>query len=356
MKRIALLLAVLAAAVSAATAGAADTHGAVYTLTNAASGNAVVAFARAADGSLSLEGTFPTGGLGSGAGLGSQGSLVLSDDGRQLFAVNPGSDSVSLFTIRPDGLELAATAPSGGRYPISLTVRKGILYVLDAGGGGSISGLAVGKGSLTPIAGSTRPLGAGSAGPAQVQFSPDGGVLVVTEKASSTIDVYPVVDGVAGAPTVTASAGGTPFGFDFDNRGHLLVSEAAGSASSYDVSAGGASVISGAVATHQGAPCWLVASKDGRFAYTANAAAGTISGFAVGRDGSLTLLDPSGVGADLGAGSHPLDEAITGDGRYLYDLADGAHQIRAFRIAADGGLSPAGTVAVPVGVDGLAAR
>lgn len=356
MKRIALALAVIAAAVSAATAGAADTPGAVYTLTNAAAGNAVVAFARAADGSLSPEGTFPTGGLGSGAGLGSQGSLVLSDDGRQLFAVNPGSNSVSLFTVRPAGLELAATAPSGGRYPISLTVRKGIVYVLDAGNGGSISGLTVGRDSLAPIAGSTRPLGAGSAGPAQVKFSPDGSVLVVTEKASSTIDVYPVVDGVAGAPTVTASAGGTPFGFDFDNRGHLLVSEAAGSASSYDVSAGGASVISGAVATHQGAPCWLVASKNGRFAYTANAAAGTISGFAVGQDGSLSLLDPSGASAVIGAGSHPLDEAISGDGRYLYDLADGAHRISAFRIAADGSLSPAGEIAVPVGVDGIAAQ
>ncbi|HEY6015316.1 MAG TPA: beta-propeller fold lactonase family protein [Gaiellaceae bacterium] len=356
MKRIALALAVLGAAVPAATAGATDTPGAVYTLTNSAAGNAVVAYARAADGSLSPEGTFPTGGLGSGVSLGSQGSLVLSDDGRQLFAVNPGSDSVSLFTVRPDGLELAATAPSGGRYPISLTVRKGVLYVLDAGGGGSISGFAVGAGSLTPIPGSTRPLGAGSAGPAQVQFSPDGSVLVVTEKASSTIDVYPVADGVAGAPTVTTSAGGTPFGFDFDNRGHLLVSEAAGSASSYDVSADGASVISGAVATHQGAPCWLVVSKNGHFAYTANAAAGTISGFAVGQDGSLSLLDPSGVSANLGAGSHPLDEALSGDGRYLYDLADGAHRIDAFRIAADGSLSAAGSVAVPVGADGIAAR
>lgn len=115
-------------------------------------------------------------------------------------------------------------------------------------------------------------------------------------------------------------------------------------------------MVSGAVATHQGLPCWLVASKNGRYAYTANAAAGSISGFAVGRDGSLTLLDPSGVSASLGAGSHPLDETVSGDGQFLYDLTDGAHLISAFRIAADGSLAPAGTIAVPAGAAGIAAR
>src|SRR5581483_2990930 len=238
----------------------------------------------------------------------------------------------------------------------SLTVRGWLLYVLNAGGAGSISGFEVGRDSLAPIAGSARPLGAGSAGPAQVQFTPRGDALVVTEKASSTIDVYPVGDdGLAGAPVVSPSAGGTPFGFDFDNRGRLLVSEAAGSASSYAVSTEGAAVISGAVATHQGAPCWLVATTNGRFAYTANAAAGSISGFSVGSDGTLALLDGSGVTAGLGAGSHPLDEAVSRNGRYLYNLTDGAHLISAFEIAADGGLTAAGQVAVPAGAAGLAA-
>lgn len=352
---VAAALAIVALAAASATASAGDpAPGAVYTLTNSASGNAVLAYARGADGTLTYAGSYATGGLGSGAALGSQGAVVLSDDGRQLVAVNSGDSTVSLFDVQPGGLELDATVPSGGSHPISATLHGGLLYVLNGGG---IAGFAVGQHSLTPIAGSTRPLGAGSAGPAQVQFSPDGTLLAVTEKASQTIDVYPVgAGGVAGAPVVSASAGATPFGFDFDNRGHLLVSEAGGSASSYSVSGAGATAISGAVPTHQGAPCWLVVSKNGRFAYTANAAAGTISGFAVAADGSLSLLDPSGASAVVGAGSHPLDEAFSGNGRYLFDLADGAHRIAAFRVADDGSLTPAGSVAVPAGAAGLAAR
>jgi len=359
MKRLVGLLpsALVLVALSAvtATAQASDSSpGAVYTLTNSPAGNAVLAFSRAADGTLTSQGSFATGGLGSGAALGSQGAVILSDDGRQLFAVNSGDSTVSLFDVQPDGLELDATVASGGSHPISATVHGDLLYVLNGNG---ISGFTVDKHSLTPLAGSTRSLGAGSAGPAQIQFSPDGSLLVVTEKASNTIDTYAVdAKGIAGTPIVSPSAGGTPFGFDFDNRGHLLVSEAVGSASSYDVSSAGASTISGAVATHQGAPCWLVTSKNGRYAYTANAGSGSISGFAVGENGSLTLLDASGATASLGAGSHPLDEAVSGNGQYLYNLTDGAHLISAFRIAADGSLSPAGTVAAPAGAAGIAAR
>lgn len=351
------LLAMLLFAAVATASNSDNSPGAVYTLTNSPAGNAVVAFSRAADGTLAPQGTFATGGNGTGNGLGSQGAVVLSRDGRQLFAVNAGSNSISLFGVRPNGLDLQATVASGGVGPISVSERKGLLYVLNAGGAGNIAGFTVGNGGLTPLAGSIRPLGAGSAGPAQVSFTPDGSALVVTEKASSTIDVYAVgADGVAGAPLVSPSAGGTPFGFDFDNRGHLLVSEAEGSASSYDVSGAGASVISGAVATHQGAPCWLIASKNGKYAYTANAAAGTISGFSVGPEGNISLLDTTGASASLGSTSHPLDEAVSNDGQFLYNLTDGLHTISGFRIAEDGGLASVGSLPVPAGAAGLAVR
>ena len=351
------LLATLVLAAAANASSSDNGPGAVYTLTNSPAGNAVVAYDRAADGTLRPQGTYPTGGAGTGTGLGSQGAVVLSDDGRQLFAVNAGSSSISLFSVRPDGLELAATAPSGGTRPISVTVRGKLLYVVNAGGAGNISGFVVGRDSMTPLAGSTQPLGAGSSGPAQVQFTPDGSALVVTEKASSTIDVYRVgLDGRAGPPAVSPSSGGTPFGFDFDNRGTLLVSNASGSASSYAIGSSGATVISGAVATHQGAPCWLVATKNGRYAYTANAAAGTISGFSVGQDGSVALLDPPGATGVLGVGSHPLDEAVSNNGRFLYNLTDGFHTISTFAIAEDGSLTLTGSIAVPAGAAGLAAR
>jgi 6-phosphogluconolactonase (cycloisomerase 2 family) len=231
-----------------------------------------------------------------------------------------------------------------------------VLYVLNSGGAGNVAGFRQHGESLTPLAGSTQPLGAGSSGPAQVSFTPDGKTLVVTEKNSSTLDVYALDrQGVAGAPTVSPSAGGTPFGFDFGG-GHLLVSEAAGSASSYNVGPAGATVISGAVTTHQAAPCWLVATVDGRYAYTANAGSGSLSGFSVGPSGALTLLDASGVTASLGAGSHPLDETVSTNGEFLYNLTDGLNRITGFRINGDGSLTQVDQIAgLPVGAAGIAA-
>src|SRR5258706_11038142 len=91
--------ALVAAGALAATATAASAHpnrsaGSVYTLTNSPAGNAVAVFDRAFDGTLTPQGTYPTGGTGTGAGLGSQGALVLGKDGRELFAVNAASNSI----------------------------------------------------------------------------------------------------------------------------------------------------------------------------------------------------------------------------------------------------------------------
>jgi len=341
--------------VTGGAANAGGPSGSVYVLGNSPTGNAVLAYTRAADGSLSGPVSYPTGGAGTGGGLGSQGSLIL--DGDDLYAVNAGSNSISRFSVRNGGLELQATVPSGGVMPISLTIHRHLLYVLNAGAGGNISGFSTTHDGLTPIPNSTRPMGPGATGPAEIAFSDDGHVLVVTEKSTSSIETFYVNDDVPDAAAVFASTGGTPFGFDFDKRGNVLVSNATGSASSYSLSdEGRVNVISGAVPTFQGAPCWLVTSKDGRFAYTANAGPGTISGFTVGNDGSLTLLTPGGATASLGATAHPLDEAITGDGRYLFNLTDGLHRISGFSIGKDGGLTSAGFVAgLPVGAAGIAA-
>src|SRR4051794_1496263 len=342
MKKILTLFAIIAAAFAAQSASAAsDTPGAVFTLTNAASGNAVAYFARRAQGSLSYVGAFPTGGTGTGANLGSQSSVALSDDGRDLYAVNAGSNSISVFAVEQNGLRLETQFSSGGRTPISVTAHGDVLYVLNIGSA-TINGFTT---SGTPIA--SQPLL--GANPAQVAFSPSGDELVVTEKATKTIDTYAVVGGIAQPGVSSASAGATPFGFAFDNLGRLFVSEAAGSASSYSVDSTGAHVISGAVPTFQGAPCWLVTSKNGKFAYTANAAAGSISGFSIAGDGSLALL-----GSTPGL-AHPLDEAVSNNGRFLYVLNDGRHDIAGYRIAADGSLTPLGEVgALPAGTVGLA--
>src|SRR5207249_11143886 len=241
-----------------------DGQRAVYTLTNQVAGNAVAVFTRAADGTLSAAGTIATGGTGTGGSLGSQGAVALSDDGRRLFAVNAGSNDVSVFDVGPTGLSPASRTATGGTLPISLTAHGNLLYVLNAGGDGNISGFSVGTtGGLKPIAGSTQPLSGTNVGPAQVSFSPDGRSLIVTEKNTNLIDVYSAGrNGVASGPTSVTSAGATPFGFAFGRHNELFVSEAAGSASSYVLGRSGSlTVASGVVLTHQGAPCWLVATN-----------------------------------------------------------------------------------------------
>jgi 6-phosphogluconolactonase len=348
LTRIALLG--LAAVAALAIAGVANAQ-TIYTLSNSPAGNAVLAYSHQ-HGQLIANGSYPTGGNGTGAGLGSQGAVVLSKNGKRLYAVNAASNTISMFAVDPLGhLDWKANAPSGGTTPISVTVDDQTLYVLNAGGTPNIAGFSIRARSLDPIPGSTRLLP--GAGPAQVQFSPDGRELVVTNKASSTIDTFLVgSNGLTAGPWVTPSAGGTPFGFDFDKRGHVLVSEAAGSASSYSpLAAGGLSLITGPVATGQAAPCWLVTSADSRYAYTANAGAGSISQFTIGKSGSLTLTDATAIGT----GSHPLDEAAGSNG-FLYDLVDGFHQIEALRIEpTTGTLIPDSTVNnLPVGAAGLA--
>src|ERR1051325_3014735 len=156
-----------------------DHPGAVYVQTNQASGNTIAIFNRSTDGGLALSATVPTGGLGTGAGLGSEGSVILSNDGRWLFATNAGSNEISAFRVQVNGLTLVDKVASGGTLPISLALYKNRLYVLNAGASGNISGFTVDQsGKLTSLAGSPRLLsnnGIGAAPrPAQVSFSPTG--------------------------------------------------------------------------------------------------------------------------------------------------------------------------------------
>ncbi|HZQ34874.1 MAG TPA: beta-propeller fold lactonase family protein [Dehalococcoidia bacterium] len=346
------------------TTHAQDAPDTVYTQTNAtaqAGGNQIAIYRRAADGSLVLAGTAATGGAGTGAGLGSQGAVVLSENLRWLFAVNAGSDQVSAFAVTPDGLRRTDTVASGGTMPISLTTDGDRLYVLNAGSN-TIAGFDLRGGRLSPIAGAVRPLSAGAAGAAQIQFRPDGRVLVVTEKTSNTIDTFVVDrDGRAGPAQAHAAAvtGATPFGFAFARRDLAIVSDAGiGALSAYDVDTDGSLQTRTAAAYNgQEAPCWVVATQNGAFAYTTNAHSGTISGYRIDHDGQLRLLTPGGVTADTGAGSGPTDMALSNDGRVLYALTEGTRSISAFRIAADGRLTAQpGATGIPAGMVGLAAR
>lgn len=362
MKRLALaLLSVVAVLVAAGVASAhgAGAVGSAYTISNAAAGNELVVYSRAADGSLSLAGSVSAGGLGTGAGLASQGAVTLTDNGRVVLAVNPGSNSLAAFRIGNEGPVLLNTAPSGGIQPVSVAVDKRLVYVLNKNNAAlaTVSGFWLDKEGLTAIPGSTRVLNAGATDAAQVKFAPDGKTLVVTGRSSNKIDTFDVRNGglLGSIKTFDVAPGGTPFGFDFDNKSHLLVSLAgvAGSsgAASYTVEKDGSvSTITAPIATGQNAACWLVASKNGRFAFVANAASGSVSTFSVDRDGSIAYL-----GAVSVQGMTPLDEALSEDGRTLYVLAAGSHGIVQFSVGDDGALTYVGSeLNIPPTAAGLA--
>ena len=367
-----LLISILFVTFATATILAAQDNspGAVYTMSNDSAGNSVLAFNRASNGSLTPAGTFSTGGLGSGAALGNQGAVVLSGNNKLLFVVNPGSDELSVFSVRQNGLDLRDKISSGGRNPISVTVQGNVVYVLNAGGNvgdaDNISGFSIEcKGNLAPIPDSTRPLSAAVTNPAQIAFNKDGSVLVVTEKDTNMISTYTVDDdGVATGPNSQPSAGTTPFGFAINRRDQLIVSEAFGGAadasavSSYDLSDDGTiQVISASVLTTETAACWVVITKNQKFAYDTNTGSASISGFNIDQNGAITLLDADGVTATTGAA--PIDMALTKNSRFLYALNSGSASISLFSVNNnDGSLTSLGpdVTGLPPTANGLAAR
>jgi 6-phosphogluconolactonase (cycloisomerase 2 family) len=364
MKRLTFLILTTALLVFAASAAAGRSNnvvGAAYTISNAASGNALVVYDRADDGSLVATGTVSAGGLGTGGGLASQGAVTLTDHGNTVLAVNPGSNSVAAFAIRHDGPELLNTAPSGGTRPVSVAAHKGLVYVLNKNNAAlaTVSGFTLDKHGLTPIAGSTRFLHAGATDAGQVRFSRDGKTLVVTGRSTNRIDTFLVgEDGtLSGLKTFDVAPGGTPFGFDFDKKGHLLVSLAgvggSSGAASYSIADDGSlSTITAPIESGQRAACWLVTSKDGRYAFVANAASSSVSTFAVSPTGELTFLRAASI-----EGMTALDLAQSHDGKYLYVLAAGSHGIVTFEVGADGTLTYSGTEGdVPGAAAGIAVR
>jgi len=335
-------------------------NGKLFTITNSAAGNELLVLGADPSGALALLVRYQTFGLGSGAGLGSQGAVTLSDDGRYLFVVNAGSNSLSTFALRFGAMTLESVHDSGGLHPISVTESDGLVYVLNDGGAGNVAGFHNQNGRLEPLAGSVRPLSAaGGTGPAQVSIGTEADVLIVTEKTTNRIVSYALSrNGRAGPPRVTASAGVTPFGFAFDRRNHLLVSEAgANTLSTYrfdDAAPTAPLVVSAAVPNGQGASCWAAVTPNGRFVYVGNAGTNSVSQYALDRHGAATLV--AGAAGSTGTGA-ANELAIASHGRSLGVLAPRAPGVFLFTIAADGSLAPAGSVVgLPAGLVGLAAN
>jgi 6-phosphogluconolactonase len=319
--------------------------GAVYVMTNQTV-NTVLAFARdPRSGRLTMVDEEATGGAGNPIAippdpptdaLASQGSLVVDEDNEYIYAVNAGSNEISVLEVGRSGLDFVQKVSSGGTRPISLALHDNLLYVLNEGATPNITGFSVDDdGMLTHIAGSTQPLvGGASADPAQVGFNSDGTMLVVTEKMGNRLDSYDVnSNGVAGPPTAHASSGMTPFGFAFDENQYAYVSEAMGGApgasalSSYDADED-YDIVTASLGNNQTASCWV--ALGGSTAFVSNTGSATISSYRFDPDGNLSLLHA--VAANTGAGSSPIDITVSRNAHVLYVLESGSHVISAWDI------------------------
>lgn len=357
--------AALPAGAGTAAAAASPSEPAVFVQTDAPSGNAVVAYRRGADGRLEQTATYPTGGLG-GVLAGSvadhtasQGALTADRAHAELYAVNAGSDTLSVFAVDGDRLELRQVVGTGGSFPVSVAVHGDAVYVLDARDGGVVQGFLNQGGRLVRVPGWRRDLQLATSGapefvrtPGQVAFTPDGQHLLVTTKAGgSSILVYDV--GPAGRlsarPVVQDVPGAVPFAVAFDTAGHLQVAEAGDDAvSTWQVAEDGALTLLGRTATGAVATCWIAASGDLLAASNAGSASVT------------TLLGAGSAPVLLGStatGPGTVDASFTPDGAYLYVQTGRLGGVDAFRVGPDGALTPVGSVTVPdaAGGEGIVA-
>jgi 6-phosphogluconolactonase (cycloisomerase 2 family) len=344
--------------------------GAVFVMTNAADRNEIIAYQRNADGSLGQKRRFPTSGRGSGGTtdpLGSQGSLTLTQNHSFLLAVNAGSGEISVFRVRQNFLDLTEITPCGGSEPVAVAQHGNLVYVVNAGGNSNVVGFYLERtGKLKRIRNSITFLTTANSGAASLSFSPDGQILLVTEKATNKIDAFQVhADGTLGPIVVNSAAGPGTFAVLFAPNGEALVAETgpaggnnASAISSYTVLPNlSLSAVSASVPNLGAATCWLAVTPNGHFVYTSNAGSSTISGFSIAANGALTPLAGT-ILATLPTGSTNLDVAITKDGKFLYSLDSGTGVVSVFGIGEDGLLTSLGEVGnlhANAGLNGIAA-
>jgi 6-phosphogluconolactonase (cycloisomerase 2 family) len=336
----------------------------LFVQTNNPAGNQIKIYQLAGDGALTLAETVDTGGIGGRNGgaisdpLTSQDSLVYDAHHGLLIAVNAGSNTVSVLGVDGYHLSLRQVLASGGTFPVGVAVHGDLLYVVNAHEAGAITGYRFADGQFYPIEDSTRSLGLTPVTgpeqflntPGQIGFTPDGQQLVITTKANgSFIDVFAV--GADGRPSATfvANPAGTPlpFGFTFDDSGHLVVTDAATSAlSTYTVRSDGhveqiASQPDGGMAM-----CW-VAHVAGNF-YAVDNGSRTITGYHIDAGGKPTIFTQ----AETRDG--PIDLAGTRDGQFLYVEVGGVGGVDGFRVQPDGTLTQIVTLTGLDGLEGIA--
>ena len=364
----------------------------VYSISNAAPKNTLIKFVQRGNGTLKKVQTIKTGGSGGLApqpGCEPPGGCPMLDTQSEVvtwkkfvFAVNAGSDSFTSFIEKKNGkLKRVDVQSSMGDFPNSIAVKRGVLYVLNSHSD-SIAGFKFDKrGEMRRIVNSVRPLAAvqmaEGLSPRQIGFDRTGGVLIVTRLSPlpGGIDTFVLNSknrpgqAVANAPTSPL-----PFGFAVDRYNNLVMSQVSappelampGNTATYDINTQTGQLTPIDTVTSDGvAPCWVVITRDGRYAFVVNTGGGappaTVARYGLTAAGDLSLLGVTGENNANGDQFARTDEVLSKNGRYLFVLNPGImgniSQIDIYRVSG-GNLTLVGNTTPngPAGMSGLATR
>ena len=339
---------------------------ALFVETDSSGANSILSYRQASDGTISFAGSFLTGGAGGTSvnatadPLASQDGLVLANNGANLIAVNPGSDTITVFAVHGIHLTALQQLPSGGLFPDSIATSGRLVAVANSGGAGSVAEFRWWNNKLVAVPGQVRSLGLSNTtppdfhhGPGQVSFTPDGQHLIVTTKLSTNAyDVFSVgPNGALGsAPVVTAAVNALPFGFTFDAAGNVVSTEASNSSvTTYRVNTDGSLTSLGTVSDGGVALCWISGANG--FWFGSNSGSGTVSSFTENASGAPVLVNATAATAHAGT----TDSVVSPNGKFFYVESGGAGTIDAYAIGNAGTLTPIETIFnIPLASEGLA--
>jgi 6-phosphogluconolactonase (cycloisomerase 2 family) len=361
----------------------------VYVQSDDLNGNAILAYQRHGDGSLTpLPGSpFSTDGLGitTTFALGpfdSDQEVIVNPEHTMLFATNGGSDTIAVFWINADGSLTPVDGspfPSGGSNPVSVGLAKDILCVVnqdqDPGHPGlflpNYTSFRVTKsGNLTPVPRSTVSVDIGSS-PSQALPSPDGRLLFGADFLGGVLRSFRI-DGngrlvpKAAQPLPAAVFAGTgapplPLGLAVHPTENLLYVGfvTINSVAVYSYKHSGVLNFLRTVAPSGHAVCWLLVNKEATRLYASNTGDPSISVYDLTVDPSEPIeIQKVNLSVAAGSGAGGFQFKLDSAERFLHVITQAdtasstgaANALHVFRVGADGKLTevPSSPTLLPV--------
>jgi 6-phosphogluconolactonase len=281
-------------------------------------------------------------------------ATVISPNGLDLYVTDrwePGA--INGFSIAPDGSLSplpGSPYPTDGNFPVGLAFSPDgrHLYATNYNAAVPYTGAVVGPGSVKAY--DVQPNGSlasvpgpsvfatGGLEPIGIVSSPDGRSLYVTHNSSGNVAVF-AIEPSGGLKLVAQipSGGSGSDGIAVAPDGSHLYIDTTTQIVTFALGPSG-------IPRHEGSPVstggeesiYLAMTRDGDRLWASNLLSGTVTGFAVAGDGSLTAL-PGGPTATGGLLSQAI--TFTPNMRYMYVANRGSMSTSAFSVAPDGGLS-----------------